>query len=183
MGRFFRRREHPGVFWVDLVIFFVFAAAQDLVEKFVRKVPFTLFVGIRPDFQHGLFHAAHGFAFGNAGVRHAVHVAVEQRLFVLRRQRAIAGNAFVIVVGDEIENVFFEIRAGAGDQINFVAANHFGERKAEFRRAHRAAERDHHFAAVVEMRNVAFCGIHERRGVEVAIVVLDETGNRPAGNL
>jgi hypothetical protein len=66
--------------------------------------------------------------------------------------------------------------------MNFILPDHFGEREAEFRRAHRAAERDHHFAAVVEMRDVTARGVHERRGVEVAIVVLDELRNRSAGN-
>ena len=32
------------------------------------------------------------------------------------------------------------------------------------------------------MRDVTARGVHERRGVEVAIMMLDESGNRPAGN-
>ena len=82
---------------------------------------------------------------------------------------------------DEIENVLFEIRAGAGDELHLVLPNHFGEREAEFGGAHRAAERDHHFAALVEMRDVAARGVHERRGVEVAVVMLDELRDRSAG--
>ena len=84
---------------------------------------------------------------------------------------------------DEIENVLLQIRAGAGDEMHLVLADHFGERQAEFGGAHRAAERDHHLAAAVEMRDVALRGVHERRGVEVAVVMLDETGNRSAGDL
>ena len=80
----FRGGQHPGILRVNLVILFVFAAQQDLVEEFMRKEPFPALVGAGPNFEHGLFHAAHGFAFGNAGVRHAIHVAVEQGLFILR---------------------------------------------------------------------------------------------------
>jgi hypothetical protein len=67
--------------------------------------------------------------------------------------------------------------------MHFVLTNHFREREAEFGGAHRAAKRDHHFAAASEMRDVAFGGVHERRGVEVAIVMLDELRNGSAGNL
>jgi hypothetical protein len=179
---FLRGGEHPGILRVNLVKLFVFAAQQNFVKKFVREITLTLFVGVGPDFEHGFFHAAHRFAFRNAGVRHAVHVAIEQRLFVFRRQRAIARHAFVIIMRDEIENILFQIRAGAGDEMHLVLPDHFGERKAEFRRAHRAAERDHHLAAGVEVRDVAARGVHERRGIEVAVMVLDESRNRSAEN-
>ncbi len=178
---FLRGGEHPGIFRVNLIILFVFAAQQNLVEKFVREIAFALFVGGGPDFEHGFFHAAHRFAFGDAGVRHAVHVAVEQRQFVLGGKIAVARHALVIIVRDEIKNILLQIRAGASNQMNLVLPDHFGEREAEFRRAHCAAERDHHFAAGVEVRDVAFGGVHERRGVEMAVMVLDEFGNRSAG--
>ena len=42
------------------------------------------------------------------------------------------------------------------------------------------AERDHHAAALVQVRYVAFGRIHERRGVEMAIMMLDELRNRSA---
>jgi hypothetical protein len=45
----------------------------------------------------------HRFYFGDAGVGHAVHVAVKQLLFVLRRQIAIVRHAFVKIVRDQIE--------------------------------------------------------------------------------
>ena len=81
MGRFFfGGGEHPGILRVNLVILLVFAAAENLIKKFVREIALALLVGGHPDFEHGLFHAAHRFAFGNAGVGHAVQVAVEQIL-------------------------------------------------------------------------------------------------------
>ncbi len=149
----------------------------------MREIAFTLFIGVGPDFEHGFFHAAHRFAFRNAGVGHAVHVAIEQRLFVLGSERAITRHALVVIVRDEIENVFFQIRAGAGDELHLVPPDHFRERQTKLRRAHRAAERDHHLAALVEMRDVALRGVHKRRGIEVAIMVLNEFGNRSTGNL
>ena len=174
--------EHPGIFRVDLVVLLVFAAQQHLVEKFVREITFPLPVCVSPDFEHGFFHAAHRFAFRNARIGHAVHMPFEQLLFIFRRQRAIAGHPLVIIVGDEVENILLQIRAGAGDELHLVLPDHFGERKTELRGAHCAPERDHHLAALVEMSDVALCGVHQRRSVEVAVMMLDEAGDGAAGD-
>ncbi len=40
---------------------------------------------------------------------------------------AVVGNALVVGVGDQVEDVFFEVGAGAADEMNFVLANHFSE--------------------------------------------------------
>ena len=60
-------------------------------------------------------------------------------------------DALVMIVRDEIVNVFLEIRAGAADAVDFVLADHFGERKSQLGRAHRAGQRDQHLAAACEM--------------------------------
>ena len=57
---------------------------------------------------------------------------------------------FVVVMGHEIENIFFKVGACAADQMNFALANHLGERKTELRGAHRPREREEHLAAAVE---------------------------------
>ena len=55
--------------------------------------------------------------------------------------------------------------------------------RPEFGGAHGAGEANHHAAAGVEMRAVGLRGVHERRGVEMPEVMLNEMGNRPAGGL
>ena len=177
---FLRRREHPRILGINLVIFLVLAAEQHLIEKFVGEIMFAFFVGRCPDFEHGFFHSAHGFAFGNAGVGHAVHVAFQQALLVFGGQGAVVRHAFVIVMGDQVENVFFQIRTGAGDQMHLVLADHFGQGQAEFGRAHGAAEGDHHATALVQVRHVTLRRVHERGGIEMPVMMLDELGNRSA---
>src|SRR5450756_1218284 len=80
-------------------------------------------------------------------------------------------------MGDEVEDILLQIRAGAGNEMHLVLADHLGEREAQFRSAHGPAQRDHHLAALVEVGHVALGGVHERRGVEMTVVMLDETGN------
>ena len=76
----------------------------------------------------------------------------EELGFVGGREIAIVRDALVVVVRDEIEDVFLEIGAGAADAVNLVLADHLGERKAELGGAHGAAEGDEHFAAGGEVR-------------------------------
>jgi predicted S18 family serine protease len=61
--------------------------------------------------------------------------------------------------------------------LHLVAADHLGQRQAEFGSAHRPGERDEHLAVVLEVPDVAVGGIDQRRGVEVAIVVPHEAGD------
>jgi len=65
-----------------------------------------------------------------------------------------------MVVCDEIEDVFFEVGARAGDEVDFVLTDHFGQGDAELRCAHGTGERDHHLAAIFDVLVVAFGSIH-----------------------
>ncbi len=47
----------------------------------------------------------------------AVHVALEQRLLIGGREVAVVRHALVVVMGDEIEDVLLEVRAGAADGV------------------------------------------------------------------
>ena len=49
--------------------------------------------------------------------------------FVSGSQVAVVRNALVVIVRDEVENVLFQIRAGAADGVNFVLPDHLGKRK------------------------------------------------------
>ena len=91
-------------------------------------------VGGAPLLDHDLLDAAHRLCFRNARVGHAVEMPLEQRLFVVRRQLAIVRHALVVVVRHEVEDVFFEVGAGAADRVDLVAANHLGQRHARARR-------------------------------------------------
>ena len=55
----------------------------------------------------------HRLFLGDAGVGHAVQVAVEERLVVLGAQLAESRHAHVVVVRDQVEDVLLEV--GAGD--------------------------------------------------------------------
>ncbi len=100
-----------------------------------------------PFVEDDLFDAAHGFHFGNAGVGDAVHVAVEQGLLVRRGEVAVVWHALVEVVGDVVEDILFEISAGAADGVHLVLADHFREGEAEFGGAHGAGDGHEHLAA------------------------------------
>ena len=65
-------------------------------------------------------------------------MAVKQGFLLARRKMPVMRHALVIIVRDEVENVLLQIRAGAGDEMHFVAADHLGQREAEFGGAHRA---------------------------------------------
>ncbi len=44
------------------------------------------------------------------------------------RQIAPVGDALIEVVRHQVEDIFFEIGAGAADGVDFILANHFGKR-------------------------------------------------------
>ncbi len=90
------------------------------------------------------------------------------------RQLAIVGHALVMIVRDEIVDVFLEIGAGAADGVNFVLPNHFSERNPQFGRAHGARERHEHLSALGQMGRVGFRRVDQRGRVEVAKVMLQE---------
>ena len=103
---------------------------------------------------------------------------LEQRLLIGGREIAVVRHALVVIVRHEVEDVLLEVGAGAADAVHLVLADHFGERKAELGGAHRAGEGDEHLAAVGEVIDVALGRVDQRGGVEMAVVVLDESRNR-----
>ena len=174
---FFLRGDHPAVFRIDLETFLEFGRVKDAPEKFVREKALPLGVGVHPLFEDDIFDAAHGFHFGNAGVGDAVHVALEEGLLIGRGEVAVVRDAFVEIVGDEIEDVFFEVGAGADDAVDFSLADHFSEGNAQLGRAHGASEGHEHDAALIEVARVGFRGVFECGGIEVAVVEIDELRN------
>ncbi len=98
-------------------------------------------------------------------------MAVEQGLLVGGGEVAVVGNALVVVVGDEVEDVLLEVGAGADDGVDLVLADHLGEGEAELGGGHGAGEGDEHLAAGLQVGLVALGGVDEGGGVEVAVVV------------
>ena len=129
--------------------------------------------------EHHLLDSPHRFHFGDAGVGDTIHVAREKRRLVARREIAIMRNALVVIVGDEVEDVLFEVRPGAGYRLDLVPPNHLGEREAELGGAHRAGDGHEHLAAAVEVRGVRVRRVNQRSGIEMTEVMADESRNGP----
>lgn len=106
---------------------------------------------------------------------------LEQGHLVGAGQVAVVGDPLVKIMGHKIEDILLEVRAGAADRMDLVLADHLGEGKTEFRRAHRTRDREEHRAPFVEMGRVAMGGVLQRRSVEVAVVMLDELGDGAGG--
>ena len=172
------RGDHPGVLRVDLVGLRQHAAEEDLVHELVREQRRPLAVVLHPPVQHRGLDPPHRLVLGNARVGDAIQVPIEQRLFVGRREVAIVRHPHVVIVRHEVEDVFLEVGAGAADAGHLVLPDHLGERAPEFGRAHRAGERHEHRAAGVEVGAVGIGRVLEGRGVEVAVVTIDELRNR-----
>jgi hypothetical protein len=110
-------------------------------------------------------------------------VPVQQGQLVLRRQVAVVGHALVEVVGHQVEQVFLQVGPGAGDGLHLVAADHLGQRQAQFGRAHGPGQRDEHRPAAVQVALVAVGGVDHRRGVEVPVMMPQEAANRSVSHV
>ena len=82
-----------------------------------------------------------------------------------------------MVMGDEVEDILFKIGARATNRVHFVLANHLGEREPELGGAHRACDRNQHFAAFLQVSGIALCGIFQRCRIKVPEMVRNEFGN------
>ena len=99
---------------------------------------------------------------------------VQKSLFVFAFQFPPVWDALVMIMRDEVEDVLFKVCTGATDRVYFVLANHFGQREPKFGRAHRACDRDQHFAALLQVIRIAFCGIFQRCRIKMPEMMRDE---------
>ncbi len=179
--------HHPRIRWVDLVVLLEEAFVERLVEELVGKKPLARAVGPLPQIEQHVLHAAHRLFFGDAGVGDPVEVTVEQRLFIGASEVAVVGDADVVVVRHQIEDVLLEVGAGAADAVDLSLADHFGQRQPDLGGGHGARQRQEHPAAVVDVLDIAPGGVDQSGGVEVAVVVGDEFedvhGAGPLGDL
>ena len=128
--------------------------------------------------QHRRLDAPHGLPLRDAGIGDPVHVPLEQRLLVFRAQLPVMRHALVAFVGHEVEDVLLQVRPGARDGVHLVLADHLGQGDPQLRRRHRAGQGDQHLVPGGEMAVVVLRRRDQRRGIEVAVVVLDELGDR-----
>ena len=135
-------------------------------------------VGRDPLFEHRLLDPPHRLHLRDARVGHAIHVPGKQLLFVPWREFPVMRHPLVVVVRDEIENIFLEVRAGADDQVHLFATDHLRQRNAELGGRHGACERHQHLAPGGEMRLVALRRVEQRGCVKVAIILRDEFRDR-----
>lgn len=119
--------EEPAVFGIDLITGDKLGGVNNFPEKFVREEGLASDVGGHPFAEDDILDTPHGFHFRNAGIGDTVHVAGEESLFVRRGEVAVVRDAFVEIVGDEIEDILFKIGTRADDAVDFVLTDHFGE--------------------------------------------------------
>jgi hypothetical protein len=113
------RRDQPAVGGVDLVALLELAAREHLVQELVGKERSPC-ASAPARAQNRPLDAADRLLFGNAGVGHPVQVAVQQGLLVIRRQVAVVGHALVVFVRDQVEDVLFQVGAGAADRADLL---------------------------------------------------------------
>ena len=104
-------------------------------------------------------------------------MALKKTHFVSGGQVAVVWDAFVEIVGHEVEDILLEVGPGAADGMDLVLPDHFSKGKAEFRSAHGSGKSQEHGAAPIKVRGVGTGGVLQCGGVEVAVVMFDELGN------
>jgi hypothetical protein len=183
IGMFFSAAARTRrILGIDLIVLLEHAGADEFVEELERQFALAAGVGLFPEVDDVLFDPADRFAFGNACIRDAVQVLIEELPFVGRRQVAIVRNADVVIVRDQIKNVFFEVVRRTRHGVDFVLANHVGQREPDLGRTHRAAHREEHFFALAQVLAPALGRVNNGRGIEVPVVVLEERRNRSVGH-
>ena len=70
---------------------------------------------------------AHRLHLGDAGVRHAVHVALQQTHLIGGSEVAVVGDALVVVVSDEVEDILLEVGTRAADGVHLALTDHLGK--------------------------------------------------------
>ena len=88
--------HHPAVLRVDLIVLLQNAAAEKLVDIFIREIPLSFVLRLCPDIDEGTLQAAESLLFRNTGVGHTVVVVLKQLLLLLRSKVAVARDPVVV---------------------------------------------------------------------------------------
>ena len=174
----FARGHQPAVLGVDLVMFLETTGTNHLVHELVREEGLAVIVGIEPQVEHDVFDSTDGLFLGNAGVGHAVQVPRQQLLFVLRGQLPVVWDTHIVVVRDEVEDVFLEVGARAANRMHLIPANHLRQRETEFGRAHGAGQCHEHHPAVIDVLLIGVGSVDKRGRVKMPVVMMNKVANR-----
>ena len=171
-------RKQPAVFRIDFKERLENPRPQHLVEKFVREEPLAFLVRRGPMLEHDPLDAPHRLFFGNAGVGHAIHVPVEKRLLVGRRQIAIVRHALVMECATRLKTSSSRFAPVQQMAWTFFARIISAIEMPQFGRAHGAGDREEHLSSALQVPAVALGGVLECGGVEMQEMAIDEARNR-----
>ena len=88
--------HYPAVLRVDLIVLLQNAAAEKLVDIFIREIPFSFILRLCPHIDERALQAAESLLLRNAGVGHTVVVVLKQLLLLLRSEVAVARNPVIV---------------------------------------------------------------------------------------
>jgi hypothetical protein len=166
--------DHPRIGRIDLIAIGHNALVQQLVEVLVREATLAGALRLLPQLEDRILDGLESLLFRDAGVGDAVEAAALEVLFLLWCQAPPVGDAVIMIVGDKVEQVLFEVRAGAADSVDLLLPDHLCQRNSELGRTHRPGDRDHHLPARVDLSSVGLGGFDYGGGIEVTVVVTEE---------
>ena len=140
----------------------------------MRKISFTLGVGIFPKLDDMVLYPSECFLFRNTGVGYPVQSLLQQFPFLLRSEVAVVGNTLVVAVGHKVHDVLLQVGSCTGNDINLALPDHFCQGNTQFCSAHRTRQGYHHFTSFEQVLFVAFGSINKGSCIEMTVVVLNE---------
>ena len=166
----FTGRHHPTVPGIDLIGVVQSPAAQQLIDILVREIALSLGFGLVPEFPDGVIQLQHGGLFRNAGVGHSIEGPAEEILFGLRGQVSIVGDAEILVVRHQVEEILLQVGSGATDGVDLFLPNHLRQADPDLGGAHGPGQGHQHAAPRCDEFPVPVSRIGQGRRIEVAEV-------------
>jgi hypothetical protein len=151
----FASGHQPAVPGINLKLRFQTSVTDKPVKELVRKQTFFLSPSTKPFFLDVSPNAFDGF-LRDASVGDTIQAPLEQLQFIVGGQVTVPANPDIGVVGNQIEDIFFQIGTGAANGMNFFFSDHFRQREAYFRCAHGACQGQTHVTILFEMPAVSF---------------------------
>ena len=93
----------------------------------MREVRFPHNVGLDPLLHQERLDSTDSFAFRNTGVGDPIEALLQKLGFLSRSELSPVGDAAIVIVGHQIEYVFFEVGSRAADSVYLVLPNHLGQ--------------------------------------------------------
>jgi hypothetical protein len=77
-------------------------------------------------------------------------------------------------MSDQVHDIFFQVSACTGDDMNFVLADHLREAETQFGRAHGSRKGHHHFFTFRKVLFISFGCIYQSGCIEVQVVLFNK---------